>query len=358
MTPEERERLMYDRAAGRAQGVEQLMGGKTVTTKDLGDQIVESEGFKRYLKHRLHESDLIEVSTPWAPAPGERQPAFITKANELISSQFGLSVERVGRLPIPEAPLRVRDLFPQLGLTTPNLVYSRVTGMSNQAAGVAELGDKPQSWVESTPVTASAKKTASFAVLSREALDDVEGLRAWITVTLGNMVRDAEDSTTLTDLLAAPIQEQPKGSDSVLDAVRKGITKLAVAWVRSGYRPTAAVFNPEDWQDLELEKYTEDTGGTPKVTNQYLLMPAGMAPQGMAPTVWRIPVVVTPALSQGTAILGDTNQALLAVRDPLSVRFSDQHASLFTSNAVAILAETRVVLAVFSPKAFVKVTGL
>lgn len=349
-------RLMQD-AVNRAMRGAPVLGRGDVKGS-IGEQVTKHAAFERYRKNRLHESDLIEVSTPWVPAPGEVWPSVVQKANEIASSQFGIAPQSSSRLPLPETPLRVRDLFPQLGLTSPAFLYSRVTGFSNNAAQVPELSPKPQSWLTSEPVTATDETTATYAIVSRQSLDDVAGLRAFLDATLQNYVLDSEDAKLLTDLLATPIQEQPKGSDTVLDAIRKAVTKLATAWGTSGYRPNAAVFNSADWEALELTKYTEDTGGTPKVSNQYLLLPAGGAPQGVTPTVWRMPVVVTPALAQGTAIIGDFTQGLVGLRDPMSVRFSDSHASLFTSNQIAILAETRVLLAVFSPKGFAKITGL
>jgi HK97 family phage major capsid protein len=61
----------------------------------------------------------------------------------------------------------------------------------------------------------------------------------------------------------------------------------------------------------------------------------------------------------GTALIGAFDSAArLYVRGGVTVEASNSHASYFTSNLVAIRAESRAALAVFRPAAFTAVTGL
>ena len=80
-------------------------------------------------------------------------------------------------------------------------------------------------------------------------------------------------------------------------------------------------------------------------------MPTGRATE----TVWRVPVIVTNAITAGTFLIGDWNMgAVVYDREDVSVRVSESHADYFVKNGVAILAEERYTLAIPLPKAFCK----
>jgi len=73
--------------------------------------------------------------------------------------------------------------------------------------------------------------------------------------------------------------------------------------------------------------------------------------------LWRIPVVDTPAIAEGTALIGAFGTgAQIYDRESPSIRISEQHADFFVRNAIVILAEQRLALAVKRPESFVKVT--
>ena len=74
-------------------------------------------------------------------------------------------------------------------------------------------------------------------------------------------------------------------------------------------------------------------------------------------TIWGLPVVRTRALAAGHAIVGSWRLgATLFEREGVMIRVADQHASLFISNTVVILAEERVGLAVHRPDFFVHIS--
>ena len=77
---------------------------------------------------------------------------------------------------------------------------------------------------------------------------------------------------------------------------------------------------------------------------------------GGEPRLWRIPVVDTPAMTEGTALVGAFGTgAQLYDREQASIRISEQHADFFVRNAIVVLAEQRLALAVKRPEAFVAV---
>jgi HK97 family phage major capsid protein len=75
-------------------------------------------------------------------------------------------------------------------------------------------------------------------------------------------------------------------------------------------------------------------------------------------TLWGVPVITTPLIAAGTALVGDFKQAILWAREGVTVTASTEHADFFIKNLVAVLAEGRWAFGVPRPAAFCKVTGL
>ena len=77
---------------------------------------------------------------------------------------------------------------------------------------------------------------------------------------------------------------------------------------------------------------------------------------GGEPKVWRLPIVETPAMTESYALVGAFGTgAQIYDREQASIRISEQHADFFIRNAIVILAEQRLALAVKRPESFVKV---
>jgi HK97 family phage major capsid protein len=130
--------------------------------------------------------------------------------------------------------------------------------------------------------------------------------------------------------------------DTKADAIRRAATLAFLAY----YEPTGVVLHPNDWEDIEL---TKDTNG------QYLV--AVSVALGGEPRIWRMPVVDTPAMPEGTALVGAFGTgAQLYDREQATIRISEQHADFFVRNAIVVLAEERLALAVKRPESFVSVT--
>jgi HK97 family phage major capsid protein len=131
-------------------------------------------------------------------------------------------------------------------------------------------------------------------------------------------------------------------ADTKADAVRRAATLAYLAY----YEPTGIIVNPNDWEDIELTKNSQGT---------YLL--AISVAGGAESRIWRIPVIDTPAIASGTALIGAFGTgAQLYDREAASIRISEQHSDFFVRNAVVVLAEERLALAVKRPESFVKVT--
>jgi HK97 family phage major capsid protein len=283
---------------------------------------------------------------------------------------FG-TIQRDAMVTPPTRTKRVRDLFPARTTTAAVIEYFRMLGFTtpgttavNNAGPVAErsgsaFAAKPQSSFQFVGEQAPVRTLAHWEAAHRNVLADEPQLRSIIDNELLYGLRLQEDyqilqgdgtGENLKGILETPgIQTYDWSSggntpvvDTKADAIRRAATLALLAY----YEPTGVVLNPQDWEDIEL---TKDTNG------QYLI--AVSVAMGGEPKLWRVPIVDTPAMPVGQALIGAFGTgAQLYDREQASIRISEQHADFFVRNAIVILAEQRLALAVKRPESFVSVT--
>lgn len=285
-------------------------------------------------------------------------------------TRFGLG--KVEQEPLVQRPYRtdrVRDLFP-VASTAANLIeYMRVVGYldgENNARPVPEreeddsnFGLKPQTKLKLIPAQAPIRTIAHWEVAHRNTLEDEPMLRSIIDQELLYGLRLVEDDQVLNGngggenllgILRTPgVQNYPGGGtpspvqpkDTYLDAIRRAATRVMLAY----YSPTGVVVHPFDWERMETTK--DDNG-------QYLI--SMNVAVGGEKRVWQMPVVASPAMNQGTALVGAFGLgAKIYDRQQSNIRVAEQHADMFIRNAILILAEQRIGLTVSRPEAFVKI---
>lgn len=282
--------------------------------------------------------------------------------------QFDPMVPRAQRV------ARVRDLFP-VASTSANLIdYFRVLGFvendgKGNAGTVAEqtgagttedpkvFGLKPKSNLRFESAQAPVRTIAHWEAAHRNVLQDEPQLQSTIDNELLYGLALEEDNQILNGdgtgenllgILNTPnIQTYAQiAPDQKSDALRRAATLAIIA----NYPPTGFVLHPNDWEDIELQKATTGDG-------QYMLTTNFSV--GLETRIWRQPLVETPAMTEGTFLTGAFGTgAQLYDRQRANVRIAEQHADFFVRNAVAILAEERIALAVKRPESFVVGTFL
>lgn len=319
--------------------------------KSIGQRFIESDEFKSvaggrngYTMHAPYQVKDIFTALP-SGTPGD----FGAPVREGI-------VERAKRIS------RVRDLFPVQQTNTNMIEFFRVSGFTNNASTVAErsgspavFAAKPQSSMTVVGVQAPVRTIAHYEVAHRNVLDDEPTLRGIIDNELLYGLRLVEDDqilngdgtgSNLTGIRETSGIQTQAWSDGVagdtrIDAVRRAITKSLLAY----YEPTGIIVHPNDMEDLELTKDGE--------SRHLMVMSVSM---GAEPRLWRLPMVSTPAITEGYALVGSFGiGATLYDRMEGSIRVAEQHSDFFIRNAVAILAEERLALAVKRPESFVEV---
>lgn len=362
-------------AAGAAGAAGRQMQDQLAEFKDLGRRFVESEEFKSLEGGRNgatmrapYEFEGRDLAGQW----GQKDVYANMVGGPSVGPHFGRTqtdpwIQQAFRRS------RVRDLFPARA-TAANLIdFFRVTGFANNAKPVADrtaadgtpgnvvFGLKPQSTLTIVAAQAPVRTIAHFEVAHRNVLADEPQLMGLINNELLYGLRLQEDYQILQgtgtgdDLLgilntpgiqgythSTAVTYGTAGTDNRADDIRRAATKAILAY----YEPTGIIEHPYDWENTELAK---DSQG------RYLV--SGGVAIGADKTLWQMPVVDTPAMPQGTALVGAFGLgAQLYDREMGNVRVAEQHADFFIRNAVVVLAEERLALAVKRPESFVKVT--
>lgn len=357
-------------AAGQA-------AGRSYGAKTLGQLFMESPEFKALNGGRNGANMPSPFTLTSADVTGGnwgRKDVYTglptTSVTRIAVDNFG-AVERDAMVIPPMRTRRVRDLFPTRTTSAAVIEYFRMIGFTtpnttavNAASPVAErvgggFGLKPQSSMVFEGHQAPVRTLAHWEAAHRNVLADEPQLRSIIDNELLYGLRLQEDFQILQgdgtgeNLLGVlntsgvqtynhtPGSGGVPSTDTKADALRRAATLSFLAY----YEPSGVVMHPNDWEDIELTKNSQGT----------YLFSVSMQVGGEA-RIWRMPIVDTPAMPEGTALVGAFGTgAQLYDREQATIRISEQHADFFVRNAIVILAEERLALAVKRPESFVKV---
>jgi HK97 family phage major capsid protein len=271
--------------------------------------------------------------------------------------------QRVGAVDFAVQRITVADL-PLQGTTTRNTIdYYEQTGETNAADVVAEGGTKPESALAWTLRSETIRKIATHLPATDEVLDDNPGLEALISGRLRYMVEWKEEQEILSGngtgqhLLgflsrgSGGLQNVTKAAgENNADAIFRAMQAVRGAAGTAGVgfaEPTAVVMHPQNWSAIVLLKATD---GPYIWTHPSTVGPA---------TLWGKPVILTTAITLGTALVGAFRpHSEVFRRRGVTVTLSSEHGTNFVENKVTILAESRLTLAVYQASAFCTATSL
>ena len=267
-----------------------------------------------------------------------------------------------------EAPLVMRDVLLNIRTASDSITVMQESGFTNAAVEVAEAtsvstGAKPESALTFTEVSYPVRTIAHWIPITRQMLDDIPAMEAYVNERLLTGLARREDNQflngdgiapNLTGLLATsgiqdlnaayyagtPVANAGQSNENY-NRLLRAKTKVAVT---GKAQASFIVANPADVENWVT--YTD--------ANRQYLVGGGPTGTGTA-SVWGMPIVQSENIAAGTALVGDGSMAAVVDRMDAQIFTSDSHSDFFVRNLFVLLAEERVALAVFRPAAFAKV---
>lgn len=321
--------------------------GAFEVVKSIGELATSGETLARILKH---EKVFVEGGT------------FHTKAlSSSANNALGQNLRVPGIFTSPaDRPLHIRDLMRVVPTEASAIEFVvDYAGFTNAAASQwnssinkADGGTKAESSLTTELKTAPVVTIAHFLNASRQVLEDQSMLRGYIDGRLTYGVKLTEDTQilngagtngTLTGIMNTTgignIGERASSNVTYIDHIRAAITSARLAH----FPVDGILLHPTDFAAIETSKGTD---------GHYVLV--NVVNNGAA-SLWRVPVIETDAMTQGTFLVGNFAMgATLYERNMAGVRVSEEHDTNFIKNIVTILGEERVALTVELPGAFCK----
>ena len=301
-----------------------------------GKQFIESEAYKSVQN------------------PGSRRAAISTEVKTVTAANAG-GLIRSYRDTEVTGLLRerrvMRDLLRTIPITTSSVDYAIQTTRTNNAAPVAEAAAKPYSDFVWSSATVNVRVLAHLAKITRQAMDDAPRLMGEIDQEMRYGLGYVEERQFLygsgvgQNLLGIIPQATAFASGTSVDATATRIDVLRLAMLQTSQALLPAdgiVLNEADLAYIELQK-----------TDQGAYLFAN--PQGnIAPRLWGLPVVATPAMDVGDFLVGNFQLgAVVYDRMGVEVLISTENVDDFEKNLATVRAEERVAIAVKRPLAFV-----
>ncbi|WP_185933315.1 phage major capsid protein [Rhizobium sp. P007] len=284
------------------------------------------------------------------------ESAAITSGNTTVGTgrSQATSLVPADRIPGIVTPaqrvLTVRDLIAPGKTKAGSVEFVQETGFTNNAAPVAETTQKPYSDITFDLKTAPVRTIAHLFKISKQMLDDVDGLISYLDLrgTTGLKLKEEQQllfgSGTGQNILGLIPQATAfddslrKAGDTRVDTIRRAIQQVR----RAEYTATGIVMNPDDLAELEL---TKDAGGN------YIIVDPVEGGQGR---IWRLPIVDTTAMPAGEFLVGAlATAAQVFDRQQVSFEISTENDKDFETNMATARIEERLALAVYRPESLV-----
>ena len=344
----------------------------------IGEMFVKSGQFEEFRKRYSGRDGVIPDSVK-----GLQSSPFALDSKALVT---GLSDTSGGALvrndvygPITDLvgyrELSIRDLVTAGRTESDTIEYVRVTGRTNNAGMVPEAtssgqpavynaptggeltagGYKPESGLALERVSTTVKTIAHWMPITKRAASDAGQVRTLVDNFLRYGLDEKLEDQILTGtgtgenfqgiMNAGILTVGSAGTD--IDAIVDAIRTVRVTGRR---RPTAVVMHPNDWYSTGFLMA--------KDSQQRYLVGDPRASLDQLNTLWGLRVVVSEAMTENTALVGDFRQAVLWEREGVTLSMSDSHLDFFTRNLLAVLAEMRAGFGVLDPQGFCSVTAV
>ncbi len=308
--------------------------------KSLGQRFVEDENVKAFMDRPPSKGGVRFEVKAITSVTGNIDGA----AGDLLTPD-----DRPGIVAPPERRMTVRDLITPGRTSDSAIRFFQETGFTNAAAAQAEGALKAESSMKFGAVTLPVATIAHWVPASKQILADAPMLASYIDGRLRYGLAYVEELQLLKgdgvgDNLLGMIPQATAydGGGLVATTMIDQLRYAMLQAVLAEYPATGHVLNPVDWARIETDK---------DANNRYLI---GNPQDGTTPTLWRLPVVETPAMTVDKFLTGAFKLAAqIFDREDANVEISTEDRDNFVKNMVTIRAEERLGLAVYRPEGLV-----
>jgi HK97 family phage major capsid protein len=350
----EKSAALFERVAQLAPGDQALEEEITSQAKDLAEHFIKS-GMAARVKAAKQDGGKWSATSPEFKAATD---PILTSGTGGLQTSYGPVIETKYRA------LTIADLLSQGTLSQSSLTYWTQGTLTGDVSTVAEGATKPSLNFAFGQVTETLAKLAGVTKVSDEMVEDADFMVSIIRSQLLQRLAIVEEDQILNGNGTAP---NLRGllNRSGIQTYSTSATASAKKWldgifhaqqlVRTGsfIDPDGVVVNPADYETMRLgvDGQQQYYGGGP-FTGAY-----GNGGLQMQPGIWGLPTVVTPAIAQGTALVGSFKTAAQLFRKGgVRLESTNSNEDDFKKNLVALRVEERAALAVYYPTAFCKVT--
>jgi len=328
-------------------------GSKDIEPKSFGDIVVEkfyNEQGKLRPDVAWHTDHYVDMN-----AKGNGSIEQVLKTDMTRSAGWEPENVRIGRVQLTaQPPNQVANLFPVIPVASDAVRYMLETTFTNNAAETAENAAIPESALALTEQTVVVQKIAASLPVTREQLNDVEQVRAYIDQRLRYQLLNRLDTQLIQGDGSAPNVEglaNVTGIQSVAlsNEIPETIHDVITAIRANGYdEPDEILIHPTDWDQVATLKAADGT---------YIYQHPSNPNPAM---LWGKPVTITTNIgSAGTGFVGAfAAQSALYMRQGIEVAITDSHASEFLDDVLRFKFTLRAVPVFFRPASFGEATGI
>ena len=331
---------------------ESYSGVAQTAVKSIGEQFVNTEGFKNLSAHVGDNKHVRETFST--------KSATISTTSTGITDNFLGGVQDMGGIiSTPQRKLVIESLIPHIPVTAGSMSMVKETSFTNNAGVVAEGGNKPESTFEFEKYNVNIETVAHWTKISEQLAADAPAVQAFINTRMQYGLQNKVDAQIISGTGSSGqlggflksgnhYDYSPNINIETGDTLIDFVAKIQAELEASEYTPEYLILNPRTWTALTLLKDTQ---------KRYLLGGPGSQ---TSKSLWGIPVVTTSAIA--SAVSGTTPTAakyLLADfslgsaildRQELVVDI-DRTQDDFIKNLLTIRVERRLALAILDNKA-------
>jgi Phage capsid family len=254
--------------------------------------------------------------------------------------------------------VRLIDLFSNRKMVDSNAIeYFRQTVKTNNAGPVADYGTKPTSTFTLSPETDRCRVIAHLSQpVPVRLLQDVDQVQPWLVREMAQGLMAAIESQFLLGsgsgenmlgLIPTPGTTNVNFTTDPATTIRSALTQLQIL----GEQPNGIALHPIDAQALDLQRWGTGGGFLSSGFDRPNTVGYGSSDNifGDQSTIRR---VISPSVPQGFAIVADWSQAILFVRESMSIMLNFWGDAEFSSNTYVVRCEMRCVAEFLRPQAF------